>query len=203
MSTQRRGGHLQRPTFCAARVRRPSCTPAPPLPHPTPPPPPRRSHARDSESGAEEWRVLKVDRTSAELEAAEDPTAYTRPQIQRLLATMHAGGWAGPGGSCSGGEAEWRRCSKQARLLGRPAAASFLRRRRRAQRLRPPHPSPARLQATRRTAGCRWCVRHMPSWARCGERTACTSVTHRCNAAAGRAGQAASRVCGLGASCRG
>ncbi|PSC75191.1 phosphoinositide phosphatase SAC1 [Micractinium conductrix] len=51
-------------------------------------------HARDSESGAEEWRVLKVDRTSAELEAAEDPTAYTRPQIQRLLATMHAGNQA-------------------------------------------------------------------------------------------------------------
>lgn len=35
--------------------------------------------------------MLKLDRTSPELQAAEDPTAYSKPQIQRLLAALHAG----------------------------------------------------------------------------------------------------------------
>lgn len=44
-----------------------------------------------TEEGEEEFRVLKLDRTAAELEASEDPTSYTRPQLQRLLAAIHAG----------------------------------------------------------------------------------------------------------------
>lgn len=48
---------------------------------------------RHSGSGAEEhWRVLNIDRTSGELAAAEDPTDYSKAQLQRLLATLHAGG---------------------------------------------------------------------------------------------------------------
>ena len=41
--------------------------------------------------GQEEFRVLKLDRTSPTLDACEDPTPYTKPQIQRLLAAIHAG----------------------------------------------------------------------------------------------------------------
>ncbi|KAL4426372.1 hypothetical protein ABPG77_004666 [Micractinium sp. CCAP 211/92] len=51
-------------------------------------------HAQDAATGEEEWRVLKLDRTSSELQAAEDPTPYTKPQIQRLLAALHAGNQA-------------------------------------------------------------------------------------------------------------
>ncbi|PRW58397.1 phosphoinositide phosphatase SAC1 [Chlorella sorokiniana] len=47
-------------------------------------------HSR--EGGEEHWRVLRVDRTSSEFAATEDPTCcYTKPQLQRLLATLHAG----------------------------------------------------------------------------------------------------------------
>lgn len=42
--------------------------------------------------GEEEFRVLKLDRTVAALDASEDPTPYTRPQMRRLLAAIHAGG---------------------------------------------------------------------------------------------------------------
>lgn len=35
--------------------------------------------------------MLKLDRTAVDLQACEDPTAYTKPQIQRLLAALHAG----------------------------------------------------------------------------------------------------------------
>ncbi|KAL4430910.1 hypothetical protein ABPG75_006166 [Micractinium tetrahymenae] len=51
-------------------------------------------HAHDAATGEEEWRVLKLDRRSVELQAAEDPTPYTRPQLQRLLAALHAGNQA-------------------------------------------------------------------------------------------------------------
>lgn len=37
--------------------------------------------------------MLKLDRTSVELQAAEDPTSYSKPQIRRLLAALHAGLW--------------------------------------------------------------------------------------------------------------
>ena len=49
---------------------------------------------RQQSAGAgagEEFRVLKLDRTTAALEAVEDPTPYTKAQVQRLLATVHAG----------------------------------------------------------------------------------------------------------------
>lgn len=69
---------------------------SPPAPHhaPTRALQPACSHAQDVATGEEEWRVLKLDRTSSELQAAEDPTPYTKPQIQRLLAALHAGLWA-------------------------------------------------------------------------------------------------------------
>ena len=35
--------------------------------------------------------MLRVDRTSPEFAATEDPTCYTKPQLQRLLATLNAG----------------------------------------------------------------------------------------------------------------
>jgi hypothetical protein len=46
---------------------------------------------RQQSAGEEEFRVLKLDRTTAALEAVEDPTPYTKAQVQRLLATVHAG----------------------------------------------------------------------------------------------------------------
>lgn len=53
---------------------------------------------RHSREGAREhWSVLKVDRACPQLAATEDPTCYTKSQLQRLLATLNAGGLAGRG----------------------------------------------------------------------------------------------------------
>ena len=58
-----------------------------------------RHESRGGEDGGECWRVLKLDRCSPVVEAAEDPHTYSRPQIQRLLASIHAGA-AGGWGAC-------------------------------------------------------------------------------------------------------
>ncbi|KAL4859481.1 Phosphoinositide phosphatase SAC1 [Chlorella vulgaris] len=47
-------------------------------------------HALDHD-GKDEYRVLKLDRSTAALDVCEDPTPYTKPQIQRLLAAINAG----------------------------------------------------------------------------------------------------------------
>lgn len=63
---------------------------------------------RHSRDGPEEhWRVLRVDRTSAELAATEDPTCYTKPQLQRVLAALNAG--VLPRGA-DAQDKWWRRC---------------------------------------------------------------------------------------------
>jgi len=137
----------------------PACLPAP-------------SHAHDAATGAEEWRVLKLDRTSPELDAAEDPTPYTKPQMQRLLAAIHAGKWAGQPREGQGrAQGEFKQlghtvlvCLSRAALLPASAAAAPLPLPS-LDLCNPPHA--ACPQATRRTAGCSWCARPMPLWAAC------------------------------------
>jgi hypothetical protein len=113
---------------------------------------------RQQSAGEEEFRVLKLDRTTAALEAVEDPTPYTKAQVQRLLATVHAG------------EPALRACSCRVwlRVASTPGCQP-------AHTHTPTHPAgrpttPANhraVQATSSTAGCSWCARHRPSLAAC------------------------------------
>lgn len=115
-------------------------------------------HDSGGSDGEECWRVLKLDRSSATLEAAEDTHPYTRPQIQRLLASIHAGELAAARVLSAGAGASGLSC------FGQPADGRWSPKRSPACS---PLPTEHRTapQATRVTVVCSWCARRMRCWA--------------------------------------
>lgn len=105
-------------------------------------------HSRDGPG--EHWRVLRVDRTSAELAATEDPTCYTKPQLQRVLAALNAGVLQ------RGADAQdkwWRRCRSVSCCC---CTWARLRTARYTPSGQPLIPQPARLDPCRRQPAAWW-----------------------------------------------
>lgn len=108
--------------------------------------------------------MLRVDRTSPEFAATEDPTCYTKPQLQRLLATLNAGELRQRGRETDGSRAAclWGCCLLAS---GNPLDCTLRTLRASPLTFHPAHLAPA--QATSGMAGCSLCARRTPSSAAC------------------------------------